>query len=196
MMSASRKPRAFAPDPNAPGMVCDMPGCVHMGEFRAPKSRTDLRAFYWFCLEHVRAYNASWDFYRGMSPGEIEAELRADSSWQRPTWPLGRVGRGYRVDEAAEAELNAFAFGPHSPPPTPSTPPDLREPLDVLGMRWPVTLPEVKARYKELAKLHHPDANNGDKRSEERLKRINLAYATLRGKLPQYMHGPARQATG
>lgn len=192
-MSGSRKSRAFAPDPNAPGTVCDAPGCANPGEFRAPKSRTDLREFYWFCLEHVRAYNASWDFYRGMSPVEIEAELRADSSWQRPTWPLGRVGRGYRAEEAVEAELNAYAFGAHKPPP-PSTPAELREPLDVLGLIWPVTLPDVKAKYKELAKRHHPDANNGDKRSEERLKRINLAYATLRGKLPQYTTAQAPQA--
>lgn len=186
MISASRKPRAFAPDPNAPGIACDAPGCAHPGEFRAPKSRTDLRAFYWFCLEHVRAYNASWDFYRGMSPGEIEAELRADSAWQRPSWPLGQAGRGFRAEEAAEAELHDFTFGRQSGrPPTPSTPTELREPLDVLGLLWPVTLDAVKAKYKELAKRHHPDANNGDKRSEERLKRINLAYATLRGKLAQ-----------
>jgi len=49
-----------------------------------------LNDYYWFCLEHVRAYNAGWDFYKGMSPAEVEAQLRADTSWQRPTWPLGR----------------------------------------------------------------------------------------------------------
>ena len=38
----------------------------------------------------------------------------------------------------------------------------------------------LKARYKELAKRHHPDANGGDKASEERLKLINLAYAAIR----------------
>jgi curved DNA-binding protein CbpA len=53
----------------------------------------------------------------------------------------------------------------------------------VLGLAWPVTFAAVKTKYKELAKRHHPDANNGDKQSEERLKTINLAYATLRGKL-------------
>jgi hypothetical protein len=180
-----RKPRAFDPDPDAPGgHLCDAPGCTEPGEYRAPKSRDDLRAFLWFCLPHVREYNAAWDYYKGMSPGEIEAQLRADTSWQRPSWPLGRLGQTARMDTALEDELHAFAFAGHAKaPPVPATPPELREPLATLGLRWPVTLAAVKAKYKELAKRHHPDANGGDKRSEEQLKIINLAYALLRGKL-------------
>ncbi len=89
-MPPRRKPKAYDPDPEAPGQPCDAPGCLNHGEYRAPKSRTNLRAFYWFCLEHVREYNASWDFYKGMSPGEIEQQVRADTHWQRPTWPLRR----------------------------------------------------------------------------------------------------------
>jgi hypothetical protein len=183
-MSSSRKPRAFAPDPDAPGQTCAMPGCDAMGEYRAPKNRSHLREFHWFCLAHVREYNAGWDYYKGMSPDQIEALVRADTSWQRPTWPLGRLGQS-RMDEAVEAELHAFAFGQgaRATPPAPSAPPDLREALTVLGLIWPVTFAAVKAKYKELAKRHHPDANNGDKQSEEMLKSINLAYATLRGKL-------------
>jgi hypothetical protein len=69
-----------------------MPGCGAQGEYRAPKSRQNLQEYWWFCLEHVRAYNGSWDFYKGMSPGQIEAQLRADTAWQRPSWPLGRLG--------------------------------------------------------------------------------------------------------
>jgi hypothetical protein len=81
-----------------------------MGEYRAPKNRTHLREFHWFCLDHVREYNAGWDYYKGLSPDQIEHLTREDSSWQRPTWPLGRLGQS-RMDEAVEAELHAFAFG-------------------------------------------------------------------------------------
>lgn len=184
MIPTSRKTRAFAPDPAAPGLLCDMPGCDHAGEYRAPKSRTSLRDFHWFCLEHVRAYNAAWDYYKGMAPDEIEVERRADSSWQRPSWPLGQIGRQARLDEAMEAELHAFAFGARPKnPPKQDVPADLREALRIFGLAWPVTIAAVKAKYKELAKRHHPDANNGSKQSEETLKRVNLAYATLRDKL-------------
>ncbi|MBB5372866.1 DnaJ domain-containing protein [Acidocella aromatica] len=185
MISTNRKPRAFAPDPAAPGQGCNSPGCLLDGEFRAPKSRTNLREFHWFCLEHVRAYNASWDYYKGMSEGEIEAEMRADASWQRPSWPLGQNGNAARLQEAVEAELHAFAFGTERPNPAPrsSAPPELREALEVFALVWPVSMETVKATYKALAKKHHPDANHGDKGAEERLKTINLAYATLRGRL-------------
>ena len=54
-----------------PARLCEKPGCQGAGEHRAPKSRTALNDYYWFCLEHVREYNLSWDYFRGMSPGEL-----------------------------------------------------------------------------------------------------------------------------
>jgi hypothetical protein len=192
MNATRRKPRAYAPDPDAPHQPCDAVGCESQGEYRAPKSRSESREFHWFCLDHVREFNATWDYYKGMSPGEIEAQLRADTAWQRPSWPLGRLGQSARLDNTLEEELHAFTFGGRHGPPPPSTPPELRDALNVLGLTWPVSLAAVKAKYKQLAKRHHPDANGGDKGSEERLKSINLAYATLRGKLPA--HQPARSA--
>ncbi len=183
MTRRTTRSRAYAPDPKAPGQSCDMPGCPHEGEYRAPKSRDSLREYYWFCLEHVRAYNAAWDFYKGMSPGQIEAAVRADTHWQRPTWPLGRLGAN--TDERLFRDpLDILAGRTPRPERSPDrAPAELREPLDTLGLLWPVSLDEVKARYKELAKRHHPDANGGDRGAEERLKTINLAYAALRSHL-------------
>jgi hypothetical protein len=175
--------RAYAPDPAAPGRTCDMPGCSTPGEYRAPKSRTSLNDYWWYCLAHVRAYNASWDFYKGMSPGEIEAQLRADTSWQRPTWPLGRVGTSTGIDEALLRDPLQILTAHHRAGAREAIPADLREPLSTLGLDWPLTLEALKTRYKELAKRHHPDANNGDRGAEERLKTINLAYAALRVRL-------------
>ncbi|WP_297443376.1 J domain-containing protein [Acidocella sp.] len=83
-----------------------------------------------------------------------------------------------------EAELNNFAFGQRAKPsPRPDLPKDLREALHELGLTWPLTMAALKARYKQLAKRHHPDMNQGNEQGSEKLKRINLAYATLRGKL-------------
>ena len=56
----------------------------------------------------------------------------------------------------------------------------MREPIQTLGLDWPVSMDVLKTRYKELAKRHHPDANGGDRAAEERLKSINLAYAAVR----------------
>jgi hypothetical protein len=184
MVSRVPRPRAYAPDPDAPGRPCDVPNCFGVGEYRAPKSRSNLRDYWWFCLEHVRAYNAAWDFYKGMTPAQIEAETRADTSWQRPTWPLGHLGA--KLDEAMARDplhiLNA-GFGRRGPPPADEMPADLRESLATLGLAWPLTLPALKERYKELAKQHHPDANRGDPAAEERIKSINVAYAAVRARL-------------
>jgi len=184
MARRTDRARAYAPDSEAPGRCCDIPGCLNEGEYRAPKSREALREYFWFCLDHVRAYNAAWDFYKGMSPGQIEAHMRADTGWQRPTWPLGRLGGGSHEEDlfhdpqdilgaANLRQARAAAAAQRAPA-------DLRQPLDALGLHWPVSFDEVRARYKELAKRHHPDANGGDRASEERLKTINLAYAAVR----------------
>jgi hypothetical protein len=174
-----------------------MPGCEAMGEYRAPKSRRTLNDYWWFCLDHVRAYNSTWDYYKGMSPGEIEAQLRADTAWQRPSWPLGRIGKTSTWDEDLLRDpLHVLSAGRVKRGPAPSSqqiPPELREPLATLGLSWPTTLDAVKTRYKELAKRHHPDVHGGDRAAEERLKTINLAYAALRSRL---MPAPSVAAAG
>lgn len=189
--------RAYAPDPAAPGRPCEHPGCTKPGEYRAPKSRTTLNQYWWFCLEHVREYNASWDFYKGMSAAQIEAELRRDTGWQRPTWPLGNGAGRVRSQSAPWEESLRDPLGAlggdgagrkrqHRGSPATAAghetaaPEALRQPLRTLGLDWPVSLDQVKARYKELAKQHHPDANGGDRSAEERLKGINLAYSAMR----------------
>ena len=182
MTRRTTRPRAYAPDPGAPGQTCAAPGCERLGEYRAPRSRRALNDYLWLCLDHVREYNASWDYYRDMSPGQIEAEVRADTGWQRPTWPLGRLGTGpATLDEAAFHDpLGVMGRHRAGSPPREASPPGLHEPLSTLGLEWPVSLDQLKMRYKELAKRHHPDRNGGDRAAEERLKNVNLAYAAVR----------------
>jgi len=192
------RPRAYAPDPQAPeGRHCEMPGCTAMGEYRAPKSRAALGEYWWFCLEHVRAYNASWDFYKGMSAAQIELQMRADTAWQRPTWPLGTLG-GRLDDDVLRDPLGALHAGlgnrrSAAPPPSTVAPPELRQPLADLGLAWPVAIDTLKARYKSLAKEHHPDRHGGDPAAEERLKTINLAYSAVRSHIQAI---PPLAATG
>ncbi|QEO18398.1 J domain-containing protein [Acetobacter vaccinii] len=187
------RPRAFDPDPNAPERCCDMPGCEKAAGYRAPRSRDTLNQYYWFCLEHVRDYNARWDYYKGMSPGQIEAHLRADTSWDRPTWTFGQAGTTStrRATPQEEDILDPLdILGTHrraraeraraQAQDTPSAPMALREPLAVLGLAWPVSLEDAKTQYRVLARKHHPDTNNGDRQAEERLKRINVAFTIVK----------------
>lgn len=167
---------------------CDHPGCSGEGAHRAPKARDRLNEYYWFCLDHVREYNRAWDFYAGMSPEQIEAEVRRDTTWQRPSWPLGfwnvqekflrdRVVKGFgfefgrdgaRTARDEEKQRRQAARTPEE------------EALIVLELSPPVDFARIKARYRELVKIHHPDTNGGAKSAEERLKEINQAYNVLK----------------
>jgi DnaJ-domain-containing protein 1 len=117
----------------------------------------------------------------------MEAQLRADTSWQRPSWPLGHIGGSAWDENMLHDPLRILATGGlnqrRATPPPHQTPTELRDPLETLGLPWPTTLDAVKTRYKELAKRHHPDANGGSRSAEERLKTINLAYAAVRSHL-------------
>lgn len=158
---------------------CDFPGCNCTGEYRAPRTRA-LTDYYWFCLDHVRSYNASWNYYAGMNEAQIEAELRKDMVGQRPSWKFGhrvawRFGNGVKDFGLFDFEPEAPRAKPRGRPPTPQ-----EAALETFDLALPLTLTALKTRYKELVKLHHPDANGGDKAAEERLKTINQAYATLK----------------
>ena len=182
--------------PDTDVRYCDHPGCAELGEHRAPKDRDRLEEYYWFCLDHVRLYNKTWNYCRGMNQHEIEVEIRKDSVWRRPSWPF--AGRGEtpswrHFSDAAMGDdfgpfrgagegggpgVNGGANGSHARQPGYDTPE--RRALEVMDLEMPLTLTSLKARYKELVKRHHPDMNGGDKTAEERLKDINDAYATLK----------------
>ena len=99
--------------PPADGPCCDHPDCLAEGRFRAPKSRHRLNEYYWFCLDHVRDYNRSWDYYAGMAPGEIEDHIREDTVWQRPSWPMGKwTSLGSEPGTGTDAIRRFLMWGP------------------------------------------------------------------------------------
>lgn len=160
----------------ASARACDHPGCAGAGEFRAPRSRDDLRSFQWLCLEHIRDFNRSWDFFEGMSTADIERHRRADVTWHRPTWRGG--AQGPFPDVAFVDPLGIFAEE-EAPPPPRRVPSKAEEMLARLGLDARAERAEVKERYKSLVKRHHPDLHGGDRVAEERLKLINEAYTYL-----------------
>jgi hypothetical protein len=177
--------RLGADSAGADGRHCQHPDCAEPGLYRAPKARDRLQDYYWFCLEHVRAYNSAWDYCAGFGEAEIEAQIRGAACWERPTWRLGSW-HSYRVEDMLAEFADAFGVHPgerqngrrHRDRSRPVAAED--KALAVLGLTTAATRSEIKARYKRLVKRYHPDANGGDKQAEERLKVINQAYATLR----------------
>jgi len=53
---------------------------------------------------------------------------------------------------------------------------------DELGVNRTATDKEIQSAYRRLAKQHHPDANQGNARAEDRFKRVSAAYKILKDK--------------
>lgn len=167
--------------------LCEHPSCDEEGLYRAPKSRDKLRSYVWFCLDHVRAYNASWDFYKDMTGPEILEHRIADMLWRRPTWgkkkkfDFSQVIKGvYEHPLLATIQGNLserpMATGFFPMPPRQSK---AAKAIQTLHLAYPFTVQELKKMYGALVKKHHPDRNNGCKTHEEKLKAITIAYQDL-----------------
>jgi hypothetical protein len=170
---------------------CDHPGCRVAATARAPKSRDMLNDHYWFCQPHAAEYNRNWDFFAGMDEKEV-AEAQASRAYgDRPTWQFkasrfsresaafsakAGTGQGYAdpfgVFGAAKARAEARAPSRRLGKLERSAFAELDLPEDAEG-------PQIRARYAELVKRCHPDANGGDRSAEARLQRVIKAYKTL-----------------
>jgi curved DNA-binding protein CbpA len=160
--------------------VCEHPGCMEAGLHRAPRARNRPGEYIWFCLEHVRAYNQSWDWFSGMSADEIYDQRRRDQTWDRPTWAFTGPGSRHFHDpfDLFEEEREETRHRREARRARARTEEDRA--LAELDLTAPATLDDVKTRYKFLVKRLHPDANGGDIQAEERLKTVNRAYSTLK----------------
>ena len=163
---------------------CDHPIFLEHGDHRAPKSPQELEIYYWFCLDHVRAYNTAWNYFSGMSQPEIERFQREAVTGHRPTWRMG-TGKHSNAEEPIADPLDIFGFGSYF---RCEEEVERERPIDaaqhralaVMNLESSVTLQEIKMRYKQLVKRYHPDANGGDKAAEVRFKTISEAYNLLR----------------
>jgi hypothetical protein len=197
-MSETRDRFTCSAAQDAAATTCAWEGCAASGEYRAPKDRR-LADYLMFCLEHVRAYNARWDFHAGASVADLEAEIRSAATWERPTWKMGSLGAGIRGGRPGPRTRMSDPFGftagtdfedrkksrgsDAQARATPGGAVARNKALRILDLSGPITLEALKERYKALVKKHHPDANGGSAEAEDRMKVINEAYQTLRASL-------------
>ena len=173
--------------------ACDHPGCFRAATARAPKSRDMLNEHYWFCQPHAAEYNRNWNFFAGMSEGEIRK--RQDEEMMtggRPTWEM-KAGARSREAAAFAARFGTGQgyrdpfnlFGGSGAPRKPEREARRlgkieRNALADLDLDDDADGPKIRSRYTELVRRLHPDANNGDRSGEHRLQRVIRAYQSLR----------------
>lgn len=176
---------------------CDRPGCAQRGEFRAPgplgSSFDGPGSYRWFCLDHVREFNAGYDWFDGMTPDEI---IRAQSpihGWDRqtrafsPTAGIDAAPRWADFSDPLEAiSGRARARRPMQRENGRLVTPEERRALDVLGLDPDADRRALRQRYTQLVHALHPDRNGGDRSSEKRLQAVVEAYQMLR-KAPAFV---------
>ena len=171
------------------GPNCEWHGCKEKGTHRAPKGRDRENEYWRFCLEHVREYNQSYNFFAGMNDAAVTAYQKDALTGHRPTWKMG-TGKGtVRPDfqnfgiKGDPFDLFSEGLRDEQRQRTEAARPVRnaeRKALDTLGLEVGATTAEVKARFKELVKRHHPDANGGDRSTEDRLVEIIQSYNYLK----------------
>ncbi|MBN9149110.1 MULTISPECIES: J domain-containing protein [unclassified Nitrobacter] len=194
-------PKAGAKQPRAreEAAACEWPGCESRGSHRAPKGRGNEGGYFHFCLDHVRAYNQSYNFFQGMNAEAVARYQKDALTGHRPTWKMGANGtRGKGKTDTIDLDGTADPFsmlgelngrgrwrpgpgaGSEAKPETRKIFNAERKALQVMGLGADATLETVKAKYKMLVKQHHPDANGGDRSTEDRLIEIIKAYNYLK----------------
>jgi len=137
-----------------------------------------LRDYIWFCLDHIRAYNKSWNYYDGLQGAALEAEIRRATTWERPSW---KFATGQPSENNFEDPLGLFDFENRDEAKSGrKLTPEERAAWKTLNLAPVDDFDIVKKQYKRLVKENHPDKNGGDAHAEERLKDINLAYSLIR----------------
>jgi len=180
-------------------IMCEWPECKNKGPHRAPKGRANDKEYWHFCLNHVREYNQSYNYFQGMNADAVARYQKDALTGHRPTWKMGAngaKGKGKSGDIDLEGAADPFSMfselngrGKWRPGPGADAPakPEARKvfnaerkALQVMGLGTDATLEVVKAKYKALVKQHHPDANGGDRSTEDRLIEIIKAYNYLK----------------
>jgi hypothetical protein len=183
------------PEPEVP--MCAWEGCDQPGPYKAPKGHRAEGEYHHFCLAHVRHYNTAFNFFAGMDRDELEdtlhsppkPEARSSFGTGQPGTRASRAARtaGMRPGDRFGDPFGVFAryrWRQGQSAPSPEKIRTIHEPdrraLEALGITGQASSDEIKSCYKGLVKIHHPDANGGDKSSEERLRTIIAAYSHLK----------------
>ena len=135
------------------------------------------------CLKHVKEFNKNWNYFSGMNDNQIMNFLKSDMTWHKPTQSFSSSDNFFKVlwnntlkDEFDNKKIKSdfnymrqFKFD-HK---------DIKA-FEILGLNVGMKWVEIQEKFKVLVKKFHPDMNLGNKKFEDRLKVITLAYTQLK----------------
>lgn len=187
-LRSARKKSASASEPTGP--KCQWDGCEKVGTHRAPVGPGAEGLYLLFCLEHVKEYNKGYSYTTTPANADVARYQREATAGSRPT-------RGTRVSQPTEIPIpstvrsgSAKALNARkTAAQRQAQKTDLQKrklkvleakAFAALGLLPEATPEEIRSRYKERLKMHHPDANQGNRNSEDELRASIDAHKILK----------------
>ena len=162
--------------------ICDWDNCKESGRFKAPLEKDNSKNYRWLCEEHIKLFNKNWNYFEGMNQSEIEDFLKSDLTWHRPTQKFGSSDNFFNIlwNNALEDKLNIFNSSNYKDFKKTKISQTDKDALQVMELSDEVKWEQIHLKFKELVKKYHPDKNQGNKKFEDKLKKITLAYSHLK----------------
>ncbi|MGL4635606.1 MAG: J domain-containing protein [Beijerinckiaceae bacterium] len=168
--------------------TCQHPGCNNPGDYKAPLGRNREGQYIFLCLAHVQSYNKGYNYFQGMTDDAISDFQKDALTGHRPTWTIGvkakSNGSGTSSGPTPHDPLGMFGQATRAAKPAEEAKKQYGKlalkSLDIMHLDENATPEQIRAKYKSWVKQLHPDANNGDRSREEKLREILKAYNTLK----------------
>ena len=157
--------------------ICDWNNCFEIGEYKAPIEKDNTKNYRLLCLNHVKEFNKNWNYFTGMNDDQICEFLKSDMTWHKPTQSFSSSDNFFKIlwnnalkNEFDKSKLKGrFNFN-HN---------DIKA-FGILGVSVGLKWSKIQEKFKKLVKKLHPDMNAGNKKFEEKLKIVTLAYTQLK----------------
>ena len=163
--------------------ICAWENCFENGEYKAPTEKDNSKQYKLLCLTHIKEFNKNWNYFSDMNEEQIFNFLKSDMTWHKPTQSFSSSDNFFKIlwNNALKDDLKSkyfkiqkenfknFNFDSN----------DIKA-FNVLGLSVGLKWKKVQEKFKKLVKKFHPDMNAGNKKYEDKLKIITLAYTQLK----------------
>ena len=163
--------------------ICDWNNCDQEGKYKAPIEKDNSKRYRLLCLNHVKEFNKNWNYFSGMTDNQVYDFIKSDLTWHKPTQSFSSSDNFFKVlwNNALKDEIKNSSLDPDM-----DTMRQFRfdhndvKAFGIIGVNVGVRWESVQQKFKKLVKKFHPDMNSGNKKFEEKLKIVTLAYTQLK----------------
>ncbi len=156
---------------------------MEIGEFKAPIEKDNSKNYRLLCLNHIKEFNKNWNYFAGINDKQIYEFLKSDMTWHKPTQSFSSSDNFFKVlwSNTLKDEMDKFKFNNdfNNMNKFKFNNSDIKA-FDILGTAVGIKWEKIQEKFKKLVKKFHPDMNAGNKKFEEKLKVITLAYTQLK----------------